>query len=191
MAEADRSRWNQRYISGDFSREPSRRMVALLSGRIRPGMVALDLACGAGWNSLWLARQGLEVHAWDISEAGLAILRQQAEREGLTPRLHLRLIDLDHVELPREQYDVVVDNNFLHRPLLIPMLESLKPGGLLFINNFMDAPKRAIIRPAHKLDPGELARVYSERAEILHLQEDPVEGRATMLARRPVTPRPE
>jgi len=130
------------------------------------------------------------VHAWDIADAGLTILREQAEQEGLSARLHLKLIDLDDVELPRETYDVVVDNNFLHRPLLIPMLESLKPGGLLFINNFMDSPKRATIRPAHKLDPGELARVYAEIADILFLKEDPVEGRATMLARRPATPRP-
>lgn len=191
MAEADRIRWNRRYLSGEYAKEPSRRMVALLTGRIRPGMVALDLACGAGRNSLWLARQGLEVHAWDIAEVGLDLLREQAEREGLMDRLHLRLIDLDHVELPREQYDVVVDNNFLHRPLLLPMLESLKPGGLLFVNNFMDSPKRAVIRPEHKLDPGELARVYGSRAEILFLKEDPEEGRATMLARRPLTPRPE
>ena len=36
---------------------------------------ALDLACGMGQNSLWLARQGLVVDSWDVSEVALNKLR--------------------------------------------------------------------------------------------------------------------
>lgn len=185
MSEADRDRWNRRYAAGEYDMIPNPRLVAMLSGRLQPGMVALDLPCGAGRNAIWLARQGLAVHAWDISDTALAILRAEAEQEGLA--VEARELDLDTTPLPREQFDLVVSTYFLHRPILLPMLESLKPGGLLFIDTFIDSAKRASIRPAFKLEPGEMGQIFTGMAEILHLSEDPIDGRVILLARRPAT----
>ncbi|MFZ5825238.1 MAG: class I SAM-dependent methyltransferase [Bacillota bacterium] len=185
MSEADKVRWNQRYAAGEYDMTPNPRLVAHLTGQVRPGMVALDLACGAGRNAIWLAEQGAEVHAWDLSDEALGLLQAEAAQRGVA--VHCRQVDLDQASLPEQSFDLVVDTNFLMRPLLEPMLRALKPGGLLFVDTFMASEKRAAVNPAYKLDPGELARVYGDAAEILHLYEDFHDGRATMLARRPAT----
>lgn len=185
MSEADRTRWNQRYAAGDYDLTPNPRVVAHLTGRVQPGLVALDIACGAGRNAIWLAEQGAEVHAWDISDEALALLQGETNERGLP--VHVRQVDLDEAPLPQAYFDLVVVTHFLHRPLLHPMLQALKPGGLLFMDTFMDSEKRAEVNHAYKLDPGELARVYAESVEVLHLNEDIPSGRVTMLARRPAT----
>jgi len=44
---------------------------------------ALDLACGAGRNAVWLAEQGWRVTAVDFSEVGLTIARELARTRGV------------------------------------------------------------------------------------------------------------
>jgi SAM-dependent methyltransferase len=43
--------------------------------RLRPGAAALDVGCGTGDNAAELARRGLEVTAFDVSEAAVAVAR--------------------------------------------------------------------------------------------------------------------
>ena len=50
---------------------------------LRPGMRALELGCGGGQNSVWLARQGVVCDAFDISAAQLRHARALARREGV------------------------------------------------------------------------------------------------------------
>ena len=45
---------------------------------------ALDFACGLGTNALFLAAQGLETHAWDISPVAITLLTETAKARGLT-----------------------------------------------------------------------------------------------------------
>lgn len=183
MADADKTRWNQRYAAGDYDLTPNPRLVSHLTGRISPGMIALDVACGAGRNALWLAEQGAEVHGWDISDEALIRLQGEAHRRGLP--VHCREVDFDAQPVPQNSFDLIVDTHFLHRPLLLPMADGLKPGGLLFLDLFMESEKRAAVQRAYKVDPGEIARVYAGLLEVIQLQEDPADGRVTMLARRP------
>ena len=44
---------------------------------------ALDLACGAGRNAVWLAEQGWRVTAVDFSDAGLTVARELARARGV------------------------------------------------------------------------------------------------------------
>ncbi|MCJ7755521.1 MAG: class I SAM-dependent methyltransferase, partial [Thermoanaerobaculales bacterium] len=83
-AEPDRERWDRKFASSEFiyGKEPSRFLadnVELLPATGR----ALDVAAGEGRNSVFLARQGLEVDAVDISEVGLAKARQLADEAGV------------------------------------------------------------------------------------------------------------
>ena len=64
---------------------------------LRPGMRALEIGCGAAQNSLWLARQGLDCTALDISAAHLRHARALAERAGLA----LSLVEAPLEDLPR------------------------------------------------------------------------------------------
>lgn len=59
----------------------------------RPGERILDLGCGTGQDTLWLAARGLRVVALDPSAGMLARLDRAARRAGLAERIELRQAD--------------------------------------------------------------------------------------------------
>jgi SAM-dependent methyltransferase len=84
-SEPERARWNRRYASADRIHStplPNRFLVAEVSG-MAPGR-ALDLACGAGRNAVWLAKQGWRVTAVDFSDVGLSMARELARARAVT-----------------------------------------------------------------------------------------------------------
>ncbi len=54
----------------------------------RPGQLVLDLSCGTGIDSVFLARHGVRVMAADISPGMLSQLRRKVEREGVAGLVH-------------------------------------------------------------------------------------------------------
>jgi SAM-dependent methyltransferase len=124
----------------------------------RPGGAqVLDLACGQGRHSRWLARQGFWVTAVDRDEAALAGLAD------LTPGVRTLRADLEHAPwpLPGRQFDAVVMTHYLWRPLWPDVLASLAPGGLLLVATF--TRDQALIgrpsRPEFLLERGELLQL--------------------------------
>lgn len=83
-SDASRARWNRRWAEerAGASTAPSECLVAELEG-VSPGF-ALDLACGAGRNAVWLARRGWQVTAVDFSPAALAMARALASEAAVT-----------------------------------------------------------------------------------------------------------
>ncbi len=109
-------------------------------GHVQPGMAALELGCGSGWLSLAMAQRGAQVTGLDISEKALQIAREyyasiQSEVSG---SVTYQAADLNTLELPLEQYDVIAVKGTLHHLVNLPqvieqMQRALKPGGLLWI----------------------------------------------------------
>jgi tellurite methyltransferase len=106
MADEDRERWNRRYQerygARDYRSEPSRWLADIETKLVptQPKARALDLACGGGRNSVWLAERGWSVDAWDLSDVGLEILRRKlAEHDASARPLDVspRQVDLDQV----------------------------------------------------------------------------------------------
>ncbi len=95
---------------------------------------ALDLACGRGGNALFLARQGYDVDAMDISLNVLEKLADFAAKKQLA--IHCLQRDVESEGLPAqhytEQYDVITVSYFLYRPLFADIVNALIPGALLF-----------------------------------------------------------
>lgn len=176
--EEDRIKWDRKYRETEFffTLAPSRflsqcfeRVAGLL-----PGRRALDIACGEGRNALFLAQRGFEVDAVDISEEGLAKGRKRAEREGVG--VNFVQADLDHYRLEAE-YDLILNFNFLLRPLLSEAVAHLTPGGVLVLETIMDGPD---LEEGHKksflLQPGELERLMLPLGgSMLLLEEFPLE----------------
>jgi len=77
--------------------------------------VALDLACGLGSNSLFLAARGLEVHAWDISTVAISCLAKHADSQGLN--IQTRVLNITASVLPIDSYDLIVISHYLDRTL--------------------------------------------------------------------------
>jgi SAM-dependent methyltransferase len=137
----ERERWNTRFAAGDyvFGTAPNAFLAAQAS-RLRPGMTALCVADGEGRNSVWLARQGLVVTAFDFSTAGLAKARALAAKAGV--RVDYRESDVAHWSWASTQYDVVVAIfvQFASPPLraqmFAGMIEATKPGGLVIVQGY-------------------------------------------------------
>ena len=147
---------------------------------------ALDLACGAGRNALYLASLGYAVDAWDISDVALAELAKELERRraaGQALDVRARQVDLDTAVVPESSYDLVLDAFFLDRSLFPAMRAALRPGGLLVVHTLMRRCEHEDRNPAHLLEPGELRASFSG-LQMIEYTEDAIEGWARLVARR-------
>jgi len=174
--ESDRTKWNQRFNSEEtFLGEKPSPFLSREIGRIRrlaPGKRALDLACGEGRNSIFLAHNGFVVTGLDISDVGLGKAVQRADKEGVI--VDFRQVDLDEYRLT-EQFDLIINFNFLLRDLIPQEIHSLSPGGLLIIDTIMESPQLlATHNPAYFLRQGELQRICEGfSGEVLFYEELP------------------
>ncbi|GGK24477.1 SAM-dependent methyltransferase [Caldalkalibacillus thermarum] len=193
MAEQDRIKWNHKYeskLAKTVQPSPPNKRLALLMPVLTNGLKsnckgeALDLACGLGGNSLYLARQGFRVTALDISDVAINCLAKLAEEEQLP--IDGRVVDLEEIKLPPAQYDLVIKTYYLQRDLFEQVKRTLKPSGLVFVETFLQTEHDANphIRPAYKLQPQELLSVF-EGWHVLYYYEQEKEGLVTMLARKP------
>jgi 2-polyprenyl-3-methyl-5-hydroxy-6-metoxy-1,4-benzoquinol methylase len=80
-------RWNRRFGAPEyiFGRAPNA-FLASNAHRLRAGSQALCVADGEGRNSVWLAEQGLDVTAFDISPVGVEKARKLAAEHGVSVR---------------------------------------------------------------------------------------------------------
>jgi SAM-dependent methyltransferase len=104
------------------------------------GQPALDLACGTGRLLVPYLRAGLDVDGCDLSADMLALCRERAEAEGLSPNLFEQA--MHELELPRRYRTIVVCGGFglgANRAQSFESLrrifEHLEPGGVLLLDN--------------------------------------------------------
>jgi len=149
---------------------------------------ALDVACGAGRDAVFLATQGFAVEARDHAPEALERARALADREGVA--LRTVACDLERPELPDPgRFDLVVCFRFLHRPLFPWMERAVAPGGWLVYETYRAGQERyGRPRRAHfMLQPGELARTFPALETVRYEEPEPPGGPVTarLLARRP------
>ena len=117
----------------------------------------LDLACGSGRNSRYLAGLGYRVVATDIDASVLAGLKSVAMIETLQA-------DLEEDEWPfaGQSFDGIVVVNYLHRPLLTNLAQALGTNGVLLYESFGQGNERygRPSNPDYLLRPGELLEVF-------------------------------
>ena len=157
--------WDQRYRSGEAAFGTPVPLVVEIAEIVAAGMPgrALDVACGAGRNAIYLARQGWQVKAVDGSAAALATLHQ---RNGDLP-IETALVDLEReaLNIPAGCYDLIVAAYYLQRDLFPAMMRGVRQGGVLIAIVHVagqPTPRRAA--------PGELKSIF-EGWEILHYYE--------------------
>lgn len=135
-----------------------------------PGRSALDIACGEGRNSIFLAGQGFRVVGLDISEAGLEKARRWMEREGLS--IDLRRANLERFDFTG-QYDLIINFNFLLRDLIPKSVAALATGGVMVFDTLLDSPYVPTThKKEHLLQPGELVRIFQGFAGEILLPEE-------------------
>jgi 2-polyprenyl-3-methyl-5-hydroxy-6-metoxy-1,4-benzoquinol methylase len=81
MSNQDRDKWNQRYAEDSYQKNNPVTLLEDWLQKLPRGRV-LDVACGAGRNSLFLAQAGYQVDAIDISPEGLKQAEEKAAETG-------------------------------------------------------------------------------------------------------------
>lgn len=97
----------------------------------------LDLGCGSGWLSIYLARHNFYVSGMDIAMHAIELARQWAEQEG--HEIQFDIGDIAELPYPDNSFEAVVANSIfehLTADLTRLALERLKailvPGGTFF-----------------------------------------------------------
>ncbi|MEX5712694.1 class I SAM-dependent methyltransferase [Parafrankia sp. FMc6] len=103
-----------------------------------PAGTALDLACGAGGDTIWLARHGWRVTAVDIATTAVEQVLARAQDLGLGDRVTIEQHDLAR-SFPNATFDLV-SAQYFHTPFAVPRAqilraaaEALRPGGRLLV----------------------------------------------------------
>ena len=190
MGPVEREKWNDRYARRVVAPEldPAPWLVENL--RLARQGRALDLASGLGDQALYLAYQGWQVEAIDISEVGPGRARQRERRAGL--RVAWIVADLTTFVLPSDRYDLITCFYYLQREGLAEQIgRALRPGGILIFETFthdqLAMPNSQIKNPEHTLRPGELLRLFPG-LRVRRYRDELVDGRAVagLVAEKPV-----
>ncbi len=162
MSDTDRERWDQRYRDGSYrARSHATELLQKWQPKLPRGR-ALDIACGAGRNALYLAALGYEVDAVDIAPFALERARQTAAERGL--QVNWIEADLDEYQPQPAHYDLVVVARYVNRRLMPRLAGALKPGGAILYEHHIrtdqavDGPKD----PDFRLAPDELRKQFAE-----------------------------
>jgi 2-polyprenyl-3-methyl-5-hydroxy-6-metoxy-1,4-benzoquinol methylase len=138
MSLEDKQKWDKKYIDKKRLLEPREASQNLKNYHDKcGGKKALELACGSGRNTIYLAQNGFTVDALDIAKIALDTLDNYAHELGLDNNINTKLVDLDANTFEKESYDLVVMTNFLDRVLITDVKTSLKVGGVFFIETYM------------------------------------------------------
>ena len=128
----DSKMWDARYDASDlvWGAEPNRFLPPLVED-LEPTS-ALDLACGEGRNSIWLARRGWDVTGVDFSMRAIEKARELADGTevdwvvcdvtGFVPDRPYDLVMIFYLHLPEPQ----LASTFEHA------IAALAPGGTFF-----------------------------------------------------------
>lgn len=113
MSKQYTSDWNSRYLKNDIPWEeptPSYHLQEILKQYTESGQTLLDIGCGLGTNSRWLAELGYQVHAIDISEKAIESAR---DANHSIPQLSFECIDFLKSNVG-QVFDIAFDKGCLH-----------------------------------------------------------------------------
>ena len=211
MSQQEQETWDERFRAGDHAGaepDPFLAQIEDYAELLPPGLragpkagpkagqKALDLACGAGRNAVYLAERGWDATACDISLEGLRRVQALARERGVQLKLFCQ--DLSTVQLPREHFDLVICFFYLLRELIPQIKATLRPGGLVVFKTYTTDQLRFPGRPRHPLhmlQPQELLEAFRGFRVLTYQEIVEDRGVAQLIAQKPAEsqsePRPQ
>ena len=169
MANKDKIKWNKKYQEIPKlleDRLQSEKLTNII--KYTKDKKALDVACGSGRNSLFLAKQGFIVDSLDISEVALKALDSKNHQNITTKQ-----VDLEEYCFDENSYDLIIMTNFLDRTIIPKLKTALKKDGILFIETYMfhDENEKPPSNPDFLLKEAELKTFFDDKFEVLEYDE--------------------
>ena len=170
--ESDRARWNQRYREGAYvARQHPTSLLEDWLERL-PHSDALDVACGSGRNSRFIAQSAERVIGIDISDIAIA---QARELSSNLENVHFLIADLDKGLPLNRTFDLIVLVRFVNLELIQQLQDFLAPGGSVLVEEHLqwDDPGVELAGPKNpefRVAPGTLTQTLSS-LECMHSYE--------------------
>lgn len=101
-------RWSQRYKTGDIPWElgvPREAAVRLFQAYAPKKCRVLDIGCGSGTHAFWLAENGYQVTAFDLSPEAIAIAEQEQRKRHT--HIDFQVNDILQLNKPIKQFPVI------------------------------------------------------------------------------------
>ena len=108
-----------------------------LYATIKEEKSALDLACGDGRTTCFLAKLNCNVQAIDALPSAIELTKTRAEILGFSKKVTTELKDIDGWDMGKEQYDIIIATQCIQYifdraiPRLKEIAEAIKPGGFV------------------------------------------------------------
>jgi cyclopropane fatty-acyl-phospholipid synthase-like methyltransferase len=171
--------WNERFDKKEFifGKEPNEYLVEQVSLYLKPNSSVLCIADGEGRNGVWLAKQGMRVTSFDVSDIALSKANQFAADNKVN--IQYSLCDTDGFDWQTNSYDAVVAifiqfaDPEMRARIFKQAYRTLKPGGLFILQGY--TPKQLEYKTGgpsliEHLYTEEMIRELSQDFEILQIQ---------------------
>lgn len=155
--------WNKRFDTPDyiFGKTPNEYLQEQARRYLNQGDAILCVADGEGRNSVWLAKQGMQVDAFDVSEVAISKAIALAKEEAV--HVQFNLASTEAWNWQANHYDAVIGifiqfaNPLMREHLFAQMVSALRPGGVLIIQGY--TPKQLEFKTG---GPSILEHLYTE-----------------------------
>lgn len=162
----DKTRWNTKHQNIPMPMDPSAIVIKYVNQTVNSK--ALDIACGIGRNTHYLAKLGYEIDAVDISDYALS----QIEKSKM---IHTIETDLTKYSIGPNSYDLILNINYLERKLFPSIMAGLKYGGILIFQTFITAHEEGYHNPSNPdflLQSNELPTKFSDLTTLFYEERD-------------------
>lgn len=134
--------WDAKYRSGERGNpEAATILLVEVAEKLAAGN-ALDLACGAGRNALYLAERGWAVTAVDGSKSAIELVAERAAARHLDVNTKIADLTGPNFVITPDTFDLILIAYYLQRDLFAKVKAVIRPGG-------------TVIAIAHTPEPGE------------------------------------
>ena len=134
--------WNQRFNKQEFifGKEPNEYLALQAKAYLKPNQKVLCIADGEGRNGVWLAKQGMQVVGFDVSDIALEKAKQFAQDNQV--EIAYLLSDTDSFNWQENIYDAVIGifiqfaEPQMRARIFQQAYRALKPGGIFILQGY-------------------------------------------------------